>query len=154
MHRNYAIKNIGHHACLQENVNWSPSRAEVRSIAKSPHFVYVRAPITHCALITRKILPSKDAQRKTEKSPLKLAVSRTTTDIYTLLDGLTYNTSNEQNFRTYFIKLNRIGPLLLHFLVFWPLVFELQPASLSVREWRNLHKQNHSNILRSFSLFS
>ena len=29
---------------------------ELSSIEKSPHFVYVRALITHCALITRKIL--------------------------------------------------------------------------------------------------
>ena len=28
MHENYAIKNIGHHACLQENDDLSPSRAK------------------------------------------------------------------------------------------------------------------------------
>ena len=42
---------------------------ELSRMEKNRYFVYVRALIAHCALITRKILRSKDAQCKTEKSP-------------------------------------------------------------------------------------
>ena len=53
MHENYAMKIIGHCACLRENGDLSLSR--VKPCTKSCHFGYVRGLITH-ALITRKIL--------------------------------------------------------------------------------------------------
>ena len=48
---------------------------ELGRIEKSRQFVYVRAPITHCALITRKILRSHYAQCKTEVFILSIIFS-------------------------------------------------------------------------------
>ena len=53
-HQNFAIKNIGHHACLRENDDISLSREPSRK-GKILHFVHVRA------LTTRKILRRRDA---------------------------------------------------------------------------------------------